>query len=267
MKKKAQYEGNNKRSITVPSDDSWSQFNNRPLKSETKPKKTTKKEVTGQHVCTSGAWNVKFLLADWSRRWPDRWQKLWGEDSLCVFSHNALKLSCDFSQSLRQQLLRQAVGRHTRNKHQLYSGYWHINLYLGPDSSSAEVKQPPQAARLLKQKLKASILISSLKGKSLLIINVPLLEVHQPGNLFPSPSLKSLNTLWSFGYCMSLMDPAFPKLLLFDMFMFRSWTSESIHLILTDLSSLKELSPSSSHNSQGIIFRFIRIVVKVELYK
>lgn len=34
-----------------------------------------------------------------------------------------------------------------------------------------------------------------------------------------------------------------------------------------DLSSLKELSPTSSHNSQGIISRFIRIVVNVELHE
>lgn len=34
-----------------------------------------------------------------------------------------------------------------------------------------------------------------------------------------------------------------------------------------DPPTLKELSPSSSHNSQGNRFRFIRIVVKVELYK
>lgn len=99
-----------------------------------------KLRVICQHMCTSGAWNVKFLFADWSRRWCDRWQKLWGEDGLCVFSHNALKLCCDFSQSLWQQLLCQAVGQHTRNKRQLYSGYWHINLYLGPYLLSAEVK-------------------------------------------------------------------------------------------------------------------------------
>lgn len=38
------------------------------------------------------------------------------------------------------------------NINYIYSGYSHINLYLGPYSLSVELKQPPQVAWLFKQK-------------------------------------------------------------------------------------------------------------------